>query len=288
MGDDVTGTAISLHRYPIKSMLGEAISSSTVTDRGLLGDRAFALVDTVTGRVASAKNPKAWPNLLGFRASYVEPPASPAQDLPPVLIVLPDGSEARSDDPDVDQILSVAVGRSVTLARSLPAGAMVEQYHPDLEDLAPEDHRDQVTEFAPALFAPGTFFDALPLHLLTTATLSQFKRFYPEGRWETARFRPNVVIEVEGVAAGYPENDWVMHDAILGADVRLNVVIPVPRCVMTTLAQDGLPKDNRILQTATQQNRLDVAGQGRYPCVGVYAGVAAGGTVRSGDALRVL
>jgi hypothetical protein len=56
-----------------------------------------------------------------------------------------------------------------------------------------------------------------------------------------------------------------------------------PRCVMTTLPQADLPKDPGILRTAAQHNRLDIPGVGRYPCVGVYAGVASGGTVRRGD-----
>ena len=45
-----------------------------VTARGFLGDRAMALMDTETGKVASAKNPWRWPNLFDFRAAYVEPP----------------------------------------------------------------------------------------------------------------------------------------------------------------------------------------------------------------------
>jgi hypothetical protein len=39
-------------------MLGEELNSSYVTARGLLGDRAYALVDEETGKVASAKNPR--------------------------------------------------------------------------------------------------------------------------------------------------------------------------------------------------------------------------------------
>jgi uncharacterized protein YcbX len=52
-----SGTVVSIWRYPVKSMLGEELNSSFVTERGLVGDRAYAIVDEVTGKVASAKNP---------------------------------------------------------------------------------------------------------------------------------------------------------------------------------------------------------------------------------------
>ena len=56
---------------------------------------------------------------------------------------------------------------------------------------------------------------------------------------------------------------------------------------MTTLPQGDLPKDPGILRAAAQHNRLDIPGVGLYPCVGVYAGVASGGTVRRGDPVAV-
>src|SRR5262249_38389659 len=70
----VLGRVVGIWRYPVKSMVGEELNATVMTDRGLLGDRAFALVDEQTGKVASAKNPRRWPNLFEFRAAYVEPP----------------------------------------------------------------------------------------------------------------------------------------------------------------------------------------------------------------------
>jgi uncharacterized protein len=37
-------SVVALWRYPVKSMMGEDLNSSEVTDRGLLGDRQFAVV----------------------------------------------------------------------------------------------------------------------------------------------------------------------------------------------------------------------------------------------------
>ena len=39
------GTTVSIWRYPVKSMLGEELNSSNVSERGLVGDRAYALID---------------------------------------------------------------------------------------------------------------------------------------------------------------------------------------------------------------------------------------------------
>ena len=45
MTESIAGSIQSLWRYPVKSMLGEEIDRSTVTERGFVGDRAYALVD---------------------------------------------------------------------------------------------------------------------------------------------------------------------------------------------------------------------------------------------------
>src|ERR1700693_3267483 len=90
------GSVVSLWRYPVTSMMGEDLNASYVTDRGLLGDRAYALVDEVTGKVASAKNPRKWGKLFDFRASFVDPPRV-SDKMPAVRITLPDGKSISSD-----------------------------------------------------------------------------------------------------------------------------------------------------------------------------------------------
>ena len=76
------GTVVGLWRYPVKSMMGEELNASEVTERGLLGDRAYALVDAETGKVAGAKDPRKWGNFFDFRAAFVEPPRSEARSPP--------------------------------------------------------------------------------------------------------------------------------------------------------------------------------------------------------------
>lgn len=57
-----------IHRYPVKSMQGECLARVTCGPEGLAGDRRFAVIDTETGRVASAKLPRKWAGLLDLRA----------------------------------------------------------------------------------------------------------------------------------------------------------------------------------------------------------------------------
>src|SRR6266481_3853668 len=99
------GSVVSLWRYPVKSMMGEELNATDVTERGLLGDRAYALVDSSDGKAATAKNPRKWPSLFDFRATLLEP-AHAATEVPSVRIALPDGTIVNSDRSDIDQILS--------------------------------------------------------------------------------------------------------------------------------------------------------------------------------------
>src|SRR5947209_697403 len=87
------GAVVALWRYPVKSMQGEELNAATLGEGGLLGDRAYALVDADTGKIASAKNPKKWPHLFDFRARFVQAPTGSAPR-PPVSITLPDGTQA--------------------------------------------------------------------------------------------------------------------------------------------------------------------------------------------------
>src|SRR5207245_10517006 len=79
-----SGTVASLHRYPVKSMMGEELEVADITERGIVGDRGYALVDNETGRTVSAKNPRKWARMFECRAEYVEPPAL-GQPLPRCL-----------------------------------------------------------------------------------------------------------------------------------------------------------------------------------------------------------
>jgi len=288
-------TVGALARFPVKSMLGEALDAADVDQGGIVGDRAYAIVDRETGKVASAKHPKVWPDLLACRARFTETPTTGAES-PPAEIELADGTTVRTDVADVDDVLSRFFGRDVELGRSAPEDFTIDQYHPDLENLDPEGHRDELTESKlgaalfkemgmPSLVPEGSFLDLGPLSVVSTSTLRHLGELEPGSRFDPRRFRMNVIAETP--ADGFAENAWLGQTLAIGDAVQITVVMPDPRCVMTTVAQGDLPKDPQILKALARHNRLDVGGGALYPCCGVYAVAAEPGTIRTGDTITL-
>jgi uncharacterized protein len=287
------GSVAALWRYPVKSMLGEELDEAVVSERGIVGDRAYALLDLADGKVASAKHPRKWGQLLNFGAAYVEPPVV-GRPLPPVRITLPDGATVGSADDDVDEVLSRATGRPVTLTTTAVGTGTLEEYWPDVEGLAPQEFIDTtlISTDDPAekvsdirmgrASPPGSYFDSSVLHLLTTATLDRLGALHPGGRFDPRRYRPNLLVATPG--QGFLENDWPGRTLAVGPAVRVRASAPTARCVMTTLAQGDLPLDTEVLRTLARSNRLELPGKGRgWACAGVYADLVTGGTIRRGD-----
>jgi MOSC domain-containing protein len=285
------GVVASLWRFPVKSMRGEPLAHAELTKHGVLGDRAFAIIDVQTGKVASAKSVKRFPDLLACQAAFVYAPEA-GRELPPVRITLPDGNSVTSESSDADRVLSAHFRRDVTLASVAPEDFTIDHYHPDIPDVDPDGHRDTVVEhtLGSAYFAEhglrspvpvGALFDGFPLSVLTTATLAQLSAIRPESRFDPRRFRMNVIVDVEG--AGFPEDRWLGHEVAIGDSVRIRIAVPDGRCVMTTLAQEDLPADIEILRTLTNHHRLPGGSGKPYPCAGVYAIVETAGTMNVGD-----
>jgi uncharacterized protein YcbX len=289
--ESTVGSVSGIWVFPVKSMQGQRIDRGEFTAGGLVGDRAYALIDKETGKVVSAKSVRLYPDIFSCKAAYATPPESGAE-LPPVEITLPDGLMTRSDADDVDQVLSASFGREVTLASSAPADYTIDMYVPDVEGADPRGRRDIVAEqkLGSAFFAEagmespvaaGAFFDLFPLTVLTTSTLDQLSKLQPDSNFDERRFRMNVIVETKD--EGFVENDWLDRGLSLGETMQIHVTMPDTRCVMTTLAQDDLPRDNDIMRAMVQHNRLQVADAGRFPCAGVYAVVQTPGSLRIGD-----
>jgi uncharacterized protein YcbX len=263
---------LEIRRYPVKSMLGETPRSAAVGATGLAGDRAHALLDGESGKLASAKDPRRWAGLLAIQAAYMGEAAAGA----PLVLERADGARIRSDEPRVNDWLAELVGRRVQLVATSepPAKASYDDVWPDIEGLAPQPFIDAtktgVTEAGQAistlqtgLLAPGSFQDLAPLTLMTTASLRAAAALHPASRWDPHRFRTNLLLETAG--DGFLENDWVGRRIALG-EVVLEVIGPTPRCVMTTLAQQDLPADQDILRTLARHNRIEFKGAGRFAC----------------------
>ncbi len=272
------GTVTTLRRYPVKSMLGEDLDASDVSLRGLARDRRLAVISRRTGKVASAKYPRLWRDLLTLSAEALDDA---------VRITLPDGKSVCSTDADVDEVLSALLNEPVTLTATPPPGASLDRAVPEAV------LRDGIKARVPAELIeigagapPGTFVDFAPLHLLTTATLDRIAELSPYRRAHLERYRPNVVIRTE--AGGFAENDWLGRDLRVGDDLVLRVIARTPRCAVPTLAHGDLPRDAEALRVLARNNRVTpLAGLDPEPCAGVYAEVLHPGRIRVGDAVRV-
>jgi len=211
-----------------------------------------------------------------------------------VLVGFPGGTTLAMDDPELPGRLSAFFGRTVSVATSPPPGAGYEElWAGELKDGAPpylgmETEVIDGEEFIDGgAFMRGNnnFFDFGALHVVATASTNQLATQAPGSRFDPRRFRPNIVIDAPDV--GFKEAEWRGRTITIG-DVRLTVGIPVPRCVMTTLAQGDLPADREVLRTISKFNAVDLLGTGTpYPCVGSYADVAVGGEVAVGDPVTI-
>jgi uncharacterized protein len=272
------GTVTTLRRYPVKSMLGENLDASDVSLRGLARDRRLAVVSRRTGKVASAKYPRLWRDLLTLSAEALDDAAR---------ITLPGGKSVCSTDPDVDEVLSALLNEPVTLTATPPPGASLDRAVPEavLRDGIKAQVPAELIEIG-AGSPPGTFVDFAPLHLLTTATLDRIAELSPYRRAHLERYRPNVVIRTE--AEGFAENHWLGRDLRVGHDLVLRVIARTPRCAVPTLAHGDLPRDAEALRVLARNNRVTpLAGLDPEPCAGVYAEVLRPGRIRVGDAVRV-
>jgi uncharacterized protein YcbX len=253
------GQVETLRRYPVKSMLGEEVTASLVTERGLAGDRVRAVLDVATGKIASAKNPRLWRELLALRGDAVPG----------------------------DEELSKLLGRDVRLVDVPPEGATLERSVPD--EVLDQGIEAEVAFTASGLggAAPeGTFFDFAPVHLITTSTLDRIGELGARDTMEAVRYRPNLVIATE--ADAFAENGWVGGELEIGDELVLGVIAPTPRCAVPTLAHGELPRDTGALRTVARHNRVDVLGTGPQPCAGAYARVLRPGTIARGDEVRLI
>jgi uncharacterized protein YcbX len=282
------GTVVGIWRYPVKSMAGERLERCTVGAHGIPGDRGWALRDEAAREIRGAKK---LPQLLLCKARYLEEPAEGR--IPPAEITLPDGRRALSDDSDAAAHLSELLGRQVTLWPVRPADDL-DHYRrgaPDLPDMDAElrsifgrvegEPLPDLSSIPQELFTftsiPGGYFDVLPLHLLTTATLRELGRLNPSSRFDPRRFRPNLLIETNPGQNGFAELGWCGRTLAIGG-ARVKVEMPVVRCVMTTLPQDDLPKDPMVLRTIVRDAEQNV---------GTYGAVAAPGAVAVGDTVEL-
>ena len=234
-----------------------------VTERGLRGDRAFAVIDDASGKVASAKHPALWRELLLYSARILD------EESMSVEVTTPRGHVHGLPGSEAGTALSNALKRPVRFIPCPPAELRVDRLDPD--SLLAMDAPATVVEQGIGAGAPqGTFFDFGPLHIITTNTLAALSPAGVADLLDAARFRANVIVDCPG-GDGFVENAWVGRTLRFGSQMTAKVITPTPRCAIPTLEHAGLPANLETLRTLVKRNRLEVRGVGVRPCAGVYA-----------------
>jgi uncharacterized protein len=285
----IVGRVKQIWRYPVKSMAGERLQHSAIDPGGLPGDRCWAVRDEKRGGIRGAKK---IPDLMRCHAHFTNAPTRERPGVPE--IALPDGSRLRADAHDAAARVSAAVGTDVTLWPLLPADQL-DHYRrgaPDHADVETELRamfgrtRDEplpnFAAFPPELFQyespPGTYFDAFPLLVLTTASLARLSRAVPRSRIDVRRFRPNLLIETEPDLDGYVENAWEGRKLRVGG-LEIECALPCPRCVMITHGFDDLPKDPAIMRAVVRDANQSM---------GIYARPLGEAIVALGDPVELV
>lgn len=268
-----------LWRFPVKSMGGEQLDHLEFDADGVVGDRRFAVRDLETGLIASAKRPGRWGVLLWCRAT-----TDADGD---VSVALPDGSTLKAGDAALDDILGDLIGRRVTLEHVDAVGPDTsldfEVEYPELEHVR---LRGRFPFPAAAFTDARSYVDGAAVHLITTSTMTAIASASGAVDVTAVRFRPNVVID-SGPTVGYLEDDWAGSTVRLGPEVTLCRVARTARCIMTSVEQPGVPRDNRILQAIARENRMSIETMGELPCAGLFGEVESSGTVVEGHMLTI-
>jgi uncharacterized protein len=287
----VVGSVAEIWRYPVKSMGGERLEQSAIATRGLHADRMWAVRDVELNTFTTGRR---WPVLLQCSARFVEDPAGrPAGpgDVLEVIVTFPDGGEMSSSDPAINDRLSQLIGKPARL-ESLPALSEKERYRTPQANKA--DLRRQfaiaegerlpdfsmfpvrkLAELARYATPVGALYDAYPILLMTRASLRAMAEHAPGSQFDVRRFRPNVLIDVDG--AELVEFGWV-GGRVRAPNVTFSAEIPTLRCSIPTRQQGDLPADPTVLKTINAH---------ADHCLGVYANVTSPGTLAEDDPLEL-
>jgi uncharacterized protein YcbX len=269
----------SIWRYPIKSMAGESLKESMLSQRGLVGDRSYALHD---GRsICSAKK---YAQLMNYSVQYDSEPDG--INIPPVTLEI-GNTAVNSEDSNLNELLTREIGTKVTLDKLRPDDNL-EYYRRSKEQQPIEEIRNVLgleegeafpdfSEFPDSSFEfstpPGTFFDAYPLLILTTNSLNRLQQLTKGTVIDERRFRPNLLIDADELEVSFIEELWRDQFLEIG-DTIIKLTLPCPRCVMTTIAFQDLKKAPQIMRTLVQEN---------HHKLGIYGEVVKPGKIQIGD-----
>lgn len=208
------GRVKELGRYPVKSMQGERPSRFFVDLKGVVGDRAQAVLSLEDQRPLSGKRVL---RLLEYKAFYSFPPTDgEGTSLPTVNVGCPDGSLFQWEDPAFLSYLSQDLGLSVALVKR-----------------------------------PFQLYDSAPL-LITSSATQRWLEGYLGFSVDIHRFRPNLLVELHEEKP-FEEERWLGRRLQVG-QVVLQVTQRCRRCVMTIVDPKTYERAPSLLQFLQQQH----------------------------------
>jgi len=256
----------SLWIYPVKSLAGIAVDSFLLDDFGPVGDRRWMIVDEDRNFVTQRSHPE----LARIKPAFAEGEltiAIPGEGCFPLkpgeeslrALVWRDWVKAQVGESAANEALSRFVGKPLRLV-----------YMPD--DSFRRVDAGRVLEIRRVSFADG-----FPLLITNVSSLQELNGRL-DSPVEMRRFRPNIVVEG---AAPWAEDGW---QELLAGSVRLSLVKPCSRCVMTTVDPDTGVKDAAVqpLRTLSGYRRTDEG-----VIFGMNAIHESSGTIRVGDSVTV-
>ena len=247
---------LELWRHPVKSLQGERLDSAVVEHNGVAGDRSWGIRDETTGKILTGRRE---PSLL-LAKSRLDEAGSPE-------VTLPDGTVCAGDGPRTDEALSAWLGHAVSLVEAAPRPGATAEYFADATDDA-----SAAIEWT---MPPGRFVDALPLLVVTTASMRAGQALHPDGTWDVRRFRPNLFLDADG--RDWLEDTWAGRSLRVG-DVVVGIRVPCERCTMVTRPQPGLERDLDMFRVLARHH---------HSTFGMWSDVQLPGTVSIGDPVEL-
>ncbi|MCY3910468.1 MAG: MOSC domain-containing protein [bacterium] len=267
-----------LWRYPVKSMGGERVESLELRTSAVVGDRRWAVRNSETGKIASAKRPRPYGQLLSWSAR--------TQADGGLVVVGPNGREYAVGSGELDDELTKALGEPVRLVEV--EEGRDETYGSEWPEIPGTVLSDMEVDLPVAALTEKTsFVDASAVHIIANQSLAHLASLLDGAKLGVERFRPNIVLDAQDDAGSeeFADLAWKDLDVKIG-DVELRIADATPRCVMTTLAQPGYEQAKSVLQVLAATARKEIE-FGAFACFGTNAEVTAAGTIKVGDTLTV-
>jgi uncharacterized protein YcbX len=256
-----------LNIYPLKSARGIPLDESEVDEFGLRYDRRWMVVDESGAFLSQRSHPRLALVVPSIRDGWLQ---VDAPDMPTLRTPLhPKDTVATSVTVWDDTCSATWVGHQAAEWFSRFLGCPCALVH----------MADQVVRPADPAFSPAgarvSFADGFPFLMISEASLADLNRRLSDPL-PMNRFRPNLV-----VAGGEPfaEDDWKSLEI---GGVRLRVVKPCARCVVTTTNQTTAERGKEPLRTLATYRK--VAGEVMFGQNVVHEGP---GRLRVGDPVIV-